>query len=111
MAIAATILIVSGAGRSAFEDIFRYGRALATDTLPEANAPSGLRPLDHRQRRPRGPAPLAVWNDRLPGLVGDRQLAALAGLGAGLGLLVIEFPGRRPSDVWSRSGRSRHGPR
>jgi 4-amino-4-deoxy-L-arabinose transferase-like glycosyltransferase len=42
VAIAATILIVSGAGQSAFEDIFRYGRALTTDTLPEANAPSGL---------------------------------------------------------------------
>jgi len=42
VAIAATILIVSGAGQSAFEDIFRYGRALTTDTLPEANAPSSL---------------------------------------------------------------------
>ncbi len=42
VAIAVTILIVSGAGRPAYEDIFLYGRALTTDTLPEANAPSSL---------------------------------------------------------------------
>ena len=39
LAVAATILIARGAGRSAAEDIFHYGRALATDTLPEPNAP------------------------------------------------------------------------
>jgi 4-amino-4-deoxy-L-arabinose transferase-like glycosyltransferase len=42
LAIAATILIMRGAGPSAFDDIFRYGRALATDTIPEPNAPAGL---------------------------------------------------------------------
>jgi 4-amino-4-deoxy-L-arabinose transferase-like glycosyltransferase len=41
-AIAASILIVTGAGQPAFEDIFHYGRALATDTLPESNAPSSV---------------------------------------------------------------------
>jgi hypothetical protein len=40
--VVAVILIVQGAGRAAFEDILQYGRALATDTLPEPNAPSGL---------------------------------------------------------------------
>jgi len=36
----ALLLVVQGAGPAAFNDIFRYGRALATDTLPEPNAPS-----------------------------------------------------------------------
>ena len=42
VALAATILMARGAGRSAFVDIFQYGQALATDTLPEPNAPAGL---------------------------------------------------------------------
>ncbi len=42
MAVAAAVLSFQGAGPSAYEDIFQYGRALATDTLPEANAPHGL---------------------------------------------------------------------
>jgi 4-amino-4-deoxy-L-arabinose transferase-like glycosyltransferase len=46
LAAAATILIAQGAGRSAAVDIFQYGRALATDTLPEPNAPRAiLRPI------------------------------------------------------------------
>jgi 4-amino-4-deoxy-L-arabinose transferase-like glycosyltransferase len=46
LAAAATILIVQGAGRSAAVDIFQYGRALATDTLPETSAPLAvLRPI------------------------------------------------------------------
>jgi hypothetical protein len=40
--LVAAILIAEGAGAAAYEDIMRYGRALATDTLPEANAPSSL---------------------------------------------------------------------
>jgi hypothetical protein len=40
--LSAVILIAQGAGKEAFEDIFRYGPALATDTLPEPNAPSPL---------------------------------------------------------------------
>ena len=39
---AAGILLAQGAGAAAFEDIMQYGRALATDTLPEPGAPSGL---------------------------------------------------------------------
>ena len=39
---AAAILVAQGAGRDAFDDIFLYGRALATDTLPDPNAPRGL---------------------------------------------------------------------
>ncbi len=42
LAIAATVLMVRGAGSAAYDDIFRYGRALATDTLPEPNAPPGV---------------------------------------------------------------------
>ncbi len=38
--LAAAILIARGAGSSAYEDIFQYGRALATDTLPDPNAPA-----------------------------------------------------------------------
>jgi 4-amino-4-deoxy-L-arabinose transferase-like glycosyltransferase len=41
-ALAIAILVVSGAGRSAYEDIILYGRALTTDTLPEPGAPSPL---------------------------------------------------------------------
>jgi 4-amino-4-deoxy-L-arabinose transferase-like glycosyltransferase len=40
--LAGAILVVQGAGPAAYEDIMRYGRALATDTLPEPNAPPGL---------------------------------------------------------------------
>jgi 4-amino-4-deoxy-L-arabinose transferase-like glycosyltransferase len=38
--LAAATLAIQGAGASAYEDILQYGRALATDTLPEPNAPS-----------------------------------------------------------------------
>jgi 4-amino-4-deoxy-L-arabinose transferase-like glycosyltransferase len=40
--LAGLVLLVQGAGWAAYEDIFQYGRALATDTLPESGAPSGL---------------------------------------------------------------------
>ncbi len=40
--LAAGILLAQGAGEAAYDDVFRYGRALATDTLPEPGAPSGL---------------------------------------------------------------------
>ena len=36
------ILLAPGAGAAAYEDIIQYGRALATDTLPDPGAPSGL---------------------------------------------------------------------
>ena len=39
LGLVAAILIAQGAGRPAFEDIFQYGRALATDTLPDPTAP------------------------------------------------------------------------
>ena len=38
--VAATIVVAQGAGRAAYEDIVLQARALATDTLPEPNAPS-----------------------------------------------------------------------
>jgi len=44
LGLAALALWLQGAGASAVEDIFRYGRALATDLLPDPHAPS---PLDH----------------------------------------------------------------
>lgn len=40
LTLAALVLIARGAGAAAFDDIFRYGPALATDTLPEPGAPS-----------------------------------------------------------------------
>jgi hypothetical protein len=42
VSLAALILLARGAGQAAYDDIFHYGRALATDTLPEPGAPSGL---------------------------------------------------------------------
>jgi 4-amino-4-deoxy-L-arabinose transferase-like glycosyltransferase len=39
-ALAAIVLMAQGAGPAAFDDIVRYGGALATDTPPEPNAPS-----------------------------------------------------------------------
>ncbi len=41
-ALAASVLLAQGAGRDAVDDIFFYGRALATDTLPEPGAPPAL---------------------------------------------------------------------
>ena len=38
--VAGTIVVARGAGRAAYEDIVLQARALATDTLPEPNAPS-----------------------------------------------------------------------
>jgi hypothetical protein len=40
--LAAAILAAQSASTAAFEDIFQYGRALATDTLPDPHAPRGL---------------------------------------------------------------------
>jgi 4-amino-4-deoxy-L-arabinose transferase-like glycosyltransferase len=40
--LAAVVLLLQGAGVAAYEDILQYGRALATDTLPEPGAPSAL---------------------------------------------------------------------
>ena len=42
LVVAAAILMARGAGAAAYDDIFRYGSALATDTLPEPNAPLGV---------------------------------------------------------------------
>lgn len=39
---ASLILLLQGAGPAAYDDIFRYGRALATDTPAEPNAPPFL---------------------------------------------------------------------
>lgn len=40
VSVAAIVLMVQGAGPAAFDDVIRYGGALATDTPPEPNAPS-----------------------------------------------------------------------
>jgi 4-amino-4-deoxy-L-arabinose transferase-like glycosyltransferase len=42
VSLAAVVLVAQGAGPAALEDIFQYGRGLATDTLPDPHAPSGL---------------------------------------------------------------------
>jgi 4-amino-4-deoxy-L-arabinose transferase-like glycosyltransferase len=41
-ALSAMVVVVQGAGRDAYDDIFLYGRALATDTLPDPAAPAAL---------------------------------------------------------------------
>jgi 4-amino-4-deoxy-L-arabinose transferase-like glycosyltransferase len=40
--LSALVLVARGAGPAAYEDIFRYGSALATDTPPEPHAPPFL---------------------------------------------------------------------
>jgi hypothetical protein len=40
VSIAGAVVVARGAGRAAYEDIVLQARALATDTLPEPNAPS-----------------------------------------------------------------------
>jgi 4-amino-4-deoxy-L-arabinose transferase-like glycosyltransferase len=42
VSLVAAVLVAQGAGAAAYEDIMQYGRALATDTLREPNAPFGL---------------------------------------------------------------------
>ena len=86
------------------DDIFFYGRALATDTLPEPGGAAGLDSLDHRKRRPAGPSPLAVRSHRLPRLVGNGELAALAGVDSIAGLLLLgpgTTAGRRLTAGWA----------
>ncbi|MFO0951409.1 MAG: glycosyltransferase family 39 protein [Isosphaeraceae bacterium] len=41
-AVAVGVLLAQGAGAQAFEDVFRYGRALATETPPPPNSPPFL---------------------------------------------------------------------
>ena len=41
-AAVAAIVLARGGGAAAYDDIFHYGRALATDTLPEPGAPPGF---------------------------------------------------------------------
>jgi 4-amino-4-deoxy-L-arabinose transferase-like glycosyltransferase len=55
--IATSIVVVTGAAWPAFDDIFHYGRALATDTLPEPNAPVGLIRWFTGNADPRGQLP------------------------------------------------------
>jgi 4-amino-4-deoxy-L-arabinose transferase-like glycosyltransferase len=64
MMVAAAISIAQGARVAAYDDIFRYGRALATDTLPEVNAPLGLIRLFTGNADPKGqlPAPFGSTN-------------------------------------------------
>ena len=57
-----------------------------TIKVPEAQCPGEVDPLVHRQRRSRRGPPPAVRTDPIPGLVGDRDLADLAGLGPVHGL-------------------------
>ena len=57
MVVAASILMARGAGAAAYDDILRYGRALATDTLPEPNAPLGVIRWITGNADPRGQLP------------------------------------------------------
>jgi hypothetical protein len=57
MGVVAAVLIVQGAGPAAYEDIFHYGRALATDTLPDPSAPTGVIRWITGNADPRGQLP------------------------------------------------------
>ena len=61
--LAAGILLAQGAGAAAYEDIMQYGRALATDTLPEPGRTFGPGSVADRQCGSVGSAPLAVRLD------------------------------------------------
>jgi hypothetical protein len=56
-ALAAAVLVVQGAARDAVDDIFYYGRALATDTLPEPGAPPAIYRWITGNADPRGRLP------------------------------------------------------
>jgi hypothetical protein len=56
-ALAAAILFAQGAGRDAIDDIFFYGRALATDTLPDPSAPLAVIRFITGNADPRGRLP------------------------------------------------------
>ena len=107
LVLAAAVLLAQGAGVSAYDDIFRFGRAMATDTLPEPGAPSAWVRWLTGNADPTGQAPLAVRDHELPRLVGERKLAALAGGGALRGPSGVR-PERLGRDAsWSPPGRSR----
>ena len=94
--VAAAIVLAGRArARPAFEDIILQGGALATDTLPEPNAPPWTIRWLTGNADPNGQLPWPFGDDELPGLVGERELAPLAGFGPGAELPDLRQTGRR----------------
>ncbi len=79
-AVAAAIVMAQGAGTAAYDDIFHYGRALATETLPEPNAPSGLIRWITGNADPAGRLPWPFGTTNYLVWWGTGELAVLAGL-------------------------------
>ena len=110
VAIAATIVLAQGAGRAAYEDIVLQARALATDTLPEPNAPPGSIRWLTGNADPKGELPWPfgatdylvwwgtgswpVWLASVPALV-----------------YLVFGPGATRGDGWPPAGRSPPGSR
>ncbi|SIO67383.1 Dolichyl-phosphate-mannose-protein mannosyltransferase [Singulisphaera sp. GP187] len=107
---AALILVLQGAGTSAYEDIFQYGRALATDTPAEPNAPpfwmrwvtGNADPSGHLPPRLERPT-TSSGGGREPGRSGSRASPRSSRWGS---RVPRQWPGG-----WSRPGRSQPGSR
>ena len=99
------------AGAAAYDDIFHYGRALATDTLPEPNAPPGFIRWITGNADPTGRLPWPFGTTNYLVWWGTAKLAPLVGLDSGPGLSSAGPAAQPRSGGWSRSGRSRPGPR
>ena len=77
--VAAAILAIEGGAQDAYNDIFHYGPALATDTPPPPNAPSFLVRWFAGNADPAGQLPWPFGKvDGLSRLVGVRVMADLA---------------------------------
>jgi 4-amino-4-deoxy-L-arabinose transferase-like glycosyltransferase len=104
--LSALVLLAQGAGYDAYVDIFQYGRALATDTPPEPNAPSGWIRWVTGNADPQG---------RLPWPFGRTDYLVWWGTGSwpvwlaavpavlGLGLARSSTPARRLVAAWTVS--------
>ena len=105
------ILVAQGAGRDAFDDIFLYGRALATDTLPEPEAPPGVIRWITGNADPRGPASLAVRSRPTTSSGGEPRAGRSGWHRSPRSLTCCSVRERPPRAGWSPAGRSRPGPR
>ena len=105
------MLWLQGAGPSAFDDIVTYGSALATIKVPDAHAPSKLVRWFAGNADPEGVLPPPFGRTKIPGLVGDGKLAALAGRRPLDGLAAARPSGQGGFVDWSAAGRFRAGSR
>ena len=78
-AVAAAILAAQARCADAIDDIFFYGRC-RDRYFARTERAAGCHSLDHRKCRSARPSTLAIRSHGLPRLVGNNELAALAGL-------------------------------